>query len=116
MDERRQTWSRSLPARLTVSQSFLSISSTIGPLVASLSPTGPTAEVHLGAAECIPVCTQRRTYFLSREVVGGQQSSNETDVDLKHGHLGILGKQNRAGGKKRSNRIKQLISFVYREF
>ena len=37
--------------------------------------------------------TQKRTHFLSREVVGGQQSSYETNVDLKHRHLGILGKQ-----------------------
>lgn len=31
-----------------------------------------------------------KTYFLSGEVVGGQQSANETDVDLKYGHLGVL--------------------------
>lgn len=65
----------------------------------------------------IPICTQVRTYFLSREVVGGQQSSNETDVDLKHGHLGILGKQDRQeekNGQTGSN--KQLISFVDGEF
>lgn len=32
----------------------------------------------------------RITYFLSREVVGGQQSSYKTDVDLKHGYLCVL--------------------------
>lgn len=32
------------------------------------------------------------TYFLSREVVGGQQSSYKTDVDLKHGYLCVLEK------------------------
>lgn len=35
----------------------------------------------------------RSTYFLSREVVGGQQSSYKTDVDLKHGYLCILQKK-----------------------
>lgn len=30
------------------------------------------------------------TYFLSSEVVGSQQSSYKTDVDLKHGYLCIL--------------------------
>lgn len=34
----------------------------------------------------------RSTYLLSREVVGGQQSSYKTDVDLKHGYLCVLEK------------------------
>lgn len=32
-------------------------------------------------------------YLLSREVVGGQQSSNEANVDFEHRHLSILEKQ-----------------------
>lgn len=34
----------------------------------------------------------RSTYFLSREVVGGQQPSYKTDVDLEHGYLCVLGR------------------------
>lgn len=43
------------------------------------------------------------TYFLSREVVGSQQSSNEADVDLENRHLSIL-----EGGAKHITHFIQL--------
>lgn len=88
---RRRRWTNSLAASL--SASLLPFTPTVQAI--------KTTEGHQVAANCKTLFThkltnthiQATTHFLSREVVGGQQSSYETNVDLKHGHLGILGKQ-----------------------
>lgn len=40
-------------------------------------------------------------YLLSREVVGGQQSSDEADVDLEDRHLSVLKKQRGESARER---------------
>lgn len=60
-------------------------------------PTAVNRTGKTGNHGCIQVRLPfRSTYFLSGEVVGGQQSSYETDVDLEHGHLSVLEKTDKS--------------------
>lgn len=56
---------------------------------------------------------QVSTYFLSRQVVGSQQSSYETNIDLKHGYLSILGTQDKRNTLERTRQTISLSSYEH---